>query len=205
MNMIPRHADATLTARVAPPRSIAVVQLHSGFCVDLLAPDLRDLTLTDIATGLSRIARFVGATKGAHPYTVAQHSCLVADILEQRRETHAMQKAGLLHDAHEALMGDIISPVKAALGRHVVHELERRLQVALSARFGLGPMIWCQPTLDQADADALATERRDLMARPTWPWPEARGDALDWLAIEPWSEARAHCNWLRHAARLGLR
>ena len=203
--MIPRHADSTLAARIAPPRSLAVVQLHSGFCVDLLAPDLRGLTLTDLATGLSRLARFNGATKGAHPYTVAQHLCLVNDILRERRHTHAMQVAGLLHDAHEALCGDIISPVKAALGRSVVHELERRLQVALSARFGLGPLIWCQPALQQADADALATERRDLMARPIWPWPEADGEPLDWLAIEPWSEARAHTNWLRAASRLGLR
>jgi hypothetical protein len=116
-----------------------------------------------------------------------------------------MQKAGLLHDAHEALCGDIISPVKAALGHHVVQELEARLQTALSRRFGLGGLIWRNWALSDADADALATERRDLMARPTWPWPEARGAALDWLAIEPWSEARAHCNWLRHAARLGLR
>ena len=205
MNHIPRHADSTLAARIAPPRSVAVVQLHSGYCVDLLVPDLSGLTLTDIATGLSRIPRFVGATRGAHPYTVAQHCCLVADILAARHHTLAMQKAGLLHDAHEALCGDIISPVKAALGRHVVHELERRLQVALSARFGLGPMIWCQPGIEHADADALATERRDLMARPAWPWPEARGEALDWLAIEPWGEARAHTNWLRAAARLGLR
>lgn len=204
-HMIPRHADATLAARLAPPRSTACVQLHSGFCVDLLTPDLSGLTLTDIATHLSRIPRFVGATKGAHAYTVAQHCCLVADILAERHHTHMMQKAGLLHDAHEALMGDIITPVKVALGRHVVHELERRLQVALSARFGLGPLVWCQPALSQADAEALATERRDLMARPTWPWPEASAMPLDWLALEPWSEARAHCNWLRAAARLGLR
>lgn len=205
MNMISRHADATLTARVAPPHSTACVQLHSGFCVDLLVPDLQALTLTDIATGLSRLARFNGATRGPYPYTVAQHSCLVADILAERRHTHTLQKAGLLHDAHEALCGDIISPVKAALGHHVVHALERRLQVALSARFGLGPLIWCQPAIQQADADALATERRDLMARPAWPWPEANAEPLDWIAIEPWSEARAHSNWLRAAHRLGLR
>lgn len=205
MNMIPRHADSTLAARIAPPRSLAVVQLHSGYCVDIIAPDLTGLTLTDIATGLSRLPRFVGATHGSTPYTVAQHCCLVADILTERHHTHAMQKAGLLHDAHEALMGDIITPVKIALGRHVVHELERRLQVALSARFGLGPLIWCQPPVQQADADALATERRDLMARPAWPWPETAAEPIDWLAIEPWSEARAHCNWLRHAASLGLR
>lgn len=204
MNMIPRHADATLAARLAPPHSTAFVQMHSGFCVDLMAPNLDGLTLTDLATGLSRTARFNGATRGPRPYTVAQHSVFVSQLLERRRFNHHLVIAGLLHDAHEAIIGDIATPVKIALGRDAVHELEARLQAAIARRFGLGPFIWANYGLHHADADALATERRDLMAPSAWPWPASEGEAQP-HHIEPWPEAEAFTLWAARAARLGLR
>lgn len=204
MNHIPRHADSTAAARRAPPHSTAFVQLHSGFCLDLMAPDLSGLTLTDLATGLSRIPRFTGATLGEHPYSVAQHSWLVATIMGERQHTRTLQAAGLLHDAHEALMGDITSPVKAALGGHVVQELEARLQAALARRFGLGPMIFAEWPIKHADLDALETERRDIMATPAWPWPEAQGHALSHIRVLPWPEGQAHALWLARAVALGL-
>ncbi|MBS7789250.1 hypothetical protein KTR66_04555 [Roseococcus sp. SDR] len=205
MNAIPRHADSTLAARIAPPRSAAVIQLHSGFCVDLMMPDLTGLRLTDLATSLSRIPRFIGATRAARPYSVAQHLCHVFDVMNERRHNTHVCAAGLLHDAHEALMGDIPTPVKIALGRHVVHELEARLQAALARRFRLGPMIWTAWEIRVADEDLLATERRDLMAKPAWPWPEAHGMPIPHLQIEPWPEAQAHAHWICRAAHLGLR
>lgn len=203
MNAIPRHADSTAAARLAPPRSTACVQLHSGFCVDLLAPDLSGLTLTDLATHLSRIARFNGATRPA-PYSVAQHSVLVAQILEAQHHTLLLQRAALLHDAHEALMGDIATPVKIALGRHVVHELEARLQAAIAWRFGLLPSLLHHWAVQEADAAALATEWRDLMSRTPGTWPQPPAAPLAHISVQPWRESMAHVNFMRHASRLGL-
>ncbi len=205
MNAISRHADSTAAARMAPCASIARMQLHSGFVVDLMAPDLAALTLTDIATSLSRLPRFLGATRGAHPYSVAQHLCHVADVMAERQHGAFVQIAGLLHDAHEALMGDIPTPVKHALGGHVVQELEARLQAALARRFRLGPMIWASWEIRVADEDLLATERRDLLATPAIPWAEAQGMPIPHLYIEPWPESLAHAEWLIRAQRMGLR
>lgn len=204
-HIIPRHADSTAAAQYAPARSIAVVQLHSGFCVDLLAPDLSALTLTDIATSLSRLPRFNGATRGPHIYSVAHHSCFVADLLERGRHNVHIQRAGLLHDAHECLMGDITTPVKIAIGREAVHALEARLQTAICLRFGLSPMLCTHWALHAADQIALQTERRDLLTRSAWPWPEAQHEPAHNIMLEAWIESLSHVNFLRHASRLGLR
>lgn len=201
MNAIPHRI-----APIAPPHSTAFVQLHSGACVDLLAPDFGPVSLTDIATSLSRLARFNGATRGAQPYSVAQHSILVMQILEQRRHNTAMLRAGLLHDAHEAVLGDIATPVKAALGRDAVREVEARLQTALALRFGLPPLIFASNwALHQADQVALATERRDLLNPSAWPWPTMEEEALPDTILQPWPASRAHVEWLTFASRLGLR
>lgn len=195
----------TATARHTPPHSSAFVQMHSGFCVDLLAPDLTGLTLTDIATHLARLPRFNGATRGPRPYSVAQHSVLVSQILEQAQHNRLIQIAGLLHDAHEALMGDITTPTKIALGRAVVLALEQRLQGAIAARFGLSPMLFAHYGVAQADHVALATERRDLMASSAWPWASNGAVPLADTILQPWAESHAHVNFLSRASRLGLR
>lgn len=204
MTHIPPHADATAYAHRSPVHSAAFTQLHSGFCVDLMAPDFAGLTLTDLATGLSRLPRFNGATRG-RPYSVAQHSCLVADILASQHHNVQFQRAGLLHDAHEVVTGDIPTPVKAAIGREAVRQVEARLAAALFARFGLGPLLVQHWAIHEADQIALQTERRDLLTRSAWPWPEARHEPLPNLIIEPWPESVAHTRFLMHAARLGLR
>lgn len=204
MTHIPPYADATAYAHRTPVHSRAFVQLHSGFCVDLMAPDFTALTLTDLATGLSRLPRFNGATRG-RPYSVAQHSILVADILKGQRHNLHTLRAGLLHDAHEAVMGDIATPVKAALGREAVHQVETRLAIALFVRFGLGPLLVHHWAIHDADQIALQTERRDLLTRSAWPWPEAQHEPIPNLIIEPWPESLAHTRFLIAAARLGLR
>lgn len=199
---IPHYADATAGAPRAPTHSTATVQLHSGMCVDLLAPNLTELRLTDIATALARIPRFLGATLGDHAYSVAQHSVLVAQLLHD--QTVHVQRAGLLHDAHEAFTGDIPTPVKSALGRHLVEALERRLRLPLFARFGLGPGLLDDARIHAADRLALATERHRLMAPSSWPWgrdlPAPRNATLI-----PWPEADAYSRFVAHAATLGIR
>jgi hypothetical protein len=110
----------------------------SGRKLDLLDPSPFDIEIDDIAHGLARVARWNGQTLGAHPFSVAQHSLLVVDILGATAP--ALSRRGrlyaLLHDAPEYVIGDMISPFKAALGLDY-RAFEDRLAGAIHARFGL--------------------------------------------------------------------
>jgi hypothetical protein len=110
----------------------------SGRRLDLLDPSPLDVEIEDIAHGLARVARWNGQTTGAHAFSVAQHCVLVERLavdLSPRiaRETRL---AALLHDAPEYVIGDLISPFKAAVGIDY-KDLERRLLAAIHIRFGL--------------------------------------------------------------------
>lgn len=102
-------------------------RMLSGRRLDLLNPRQEDIEIEDIAHGLARVARWNGQTKGDHAFSVAEHSLLVTDIL-LRLEPEApasWQMAALLHDAPEYVIGDLISPFKAAIGaNYKVFELK---------------------------------------------------------------------------------
>jgi len=114
----------------------------SGRRLDLLDPTPVDIEIEDIAHGLAFVARWNGQTFGDWPYSVAEHSLLVADLF-QRLNPSAPSKwtlAALLHDAPEYVIGDMISPVKAAVGPGY-GELDARLTSAIHIRFGLPAVI----------------------------------------------------------------
>ena len=93
-------------------------RMLSGRRLDLLDPSPLDVEIEDIAHGLAFVARWNGQTHGDHPYSVAEHSLLVEEIfcrLAPRPEPR-WQLAALLHDAPEYVIGDMISPVKGAIG-----------------------------------------------------------------------------------------
>jgi hypothetical protein len=154
--------------------SACFVQMDGGLCVDLLAPDLSGVPIGAFAVSLSRLPRFLGRTRGLQPYSVAQHSLLVAEIVTAWDGSQWEVAAALLHDAHKALMGDVPTPVKRALGAPL-ELLEQRLQRAVFARFGLGAALTQSDLVREADATALAIERRDLLAPSAWPWPRSHG------------------------------
>ena len=112
----------------------------SGRRLDLLDPSPLDIEITDIAHGLARVARWNGQTKGAHAFSVAQHCLLVEQIASELRPraTRDFRLAALLHDAAEYVVGDLISPFKAAVGLDY-KSLENRLSSAIHLRFGLPP------------------------------------------------------------------
>lgn len=122
----------------APPR--AWQRMLSGRRLDLLDPSPVDIEIEDIAHGLARVARWNGQTKGSLPFTVAQHSVIVESFCSQMKPGWpvAWRLAALLHDAPEFVIGDMISPFKAALGGRYT-EIEQRLQRAIHIRFGLPP------------------------------------------------------------------
>ena len=109
----------------------------SGRRLDLLDPSPLDVEIEDIAHGLSRVARWNGQTSGDWAYSVAEHSMLVEDILGRMTPaTPAERLTALLHDAPEYVIGDMISPFKAALGLDY-RAFEDRLAAATHIRFGL--------------------------------------------------------------------
>lgn len=140
-------------------------RMLSGRRLDLLDPSPLDIEIEDIAHGLARVARWNGQTKGDHAFSVAQHCVLVEAIhahvtpaasLEERR-------AALLHDAAEYVVGDMISPFKAALGLDY-KAFEKRLMAAIHLRFGLPAAVApeLEAALKQADKMAAYLEATQL-------------------------------------------
>jgi len=113
-------------------------RMLSGRRLDLLEPSPLDVEIEDIAHGLSRVARWNGQTAGDWAFSVAQHSVLVDDLAGLLRAGTAKKwrLAVLLHDAPEYVIGDLITPFKAAVGIDY-KALERRLMQAVLLRFGL--------------------------------------------------------------------
>ena len=113
-------------------------RMLSGRRLDLLDPSPLDVEIADIALGLSRVARWNGQTSGAWAFTVAQHSLLVEELARGYRPKLEQRwcLAALLHDAPEFVVGDLITPFKAAVGGGY-KALEARLQRAVHLRFGL--------------------------------------------------------------------
>jgi 5'-deoxynucleotidase YfbR-like HD superfamily hydrolase len=158
------------------------IQTYSGNAFPLLNPEPMHVRLRDIAEHLSKITRFTGATRW--PYSVAQHSLFVADIVASWGRSDA-ERYAYLHDGKEAYIGDVATPIKRALealgARGVLERLEDPIDRAIHARFNLD---WPPPAdvaqvVRHADLVALATERRDLLLEgPDWginlPAPTAR-------------------------------
>ncbi|WBU60053.1 HD family hydrolase [Paracoccus albus] len=110
----------------------------SGRRLDLLDPTPVDVEIEDIAHGLAFVARWNGQTHGDWPYSVAEHSLLVEEAFGRISpdQPAKWRLAALLHDAPEYVLGDMISPVKGALGREYV-EMDARIAEAVHRRFGL--------------------------------------------------------------------
>ncbi len=112
----------------------------SGRRLDILNPSPLDVEIEDIAHGLARVARWNGQTRGGVVFSVAQHSVAVAEILKLLEPAAPARWLlfALLHDAPEYVIGDMISPFKAALGE-VYRQVEARLSHAILNRFALKP------------------------------------------------------------------
>jgi uncharacterized protein len=127
---------------MAAGRARAWQRMLSGRRLDLLDPSPLDVEVEDIAHGLAFVARWNGQTTGDWPYSVAEHSLLVEDLFGRLAPGAGLDPsprwrlAALLHDAPEYVIGDMISPVKAAIGPGY-GELDARLMAAVHLRFGL--------------------------------------------------------------------
>jgi 5'-deoxynucleotidase YfbR-like HD superfamily hydrolase len=132
-------------------------RMLSGRRLDLLDPRPADIAIEDIAHGLARVARWNGQTVGAHAFTVAQHALVVEEIASARHADWpiAWRLAALLHDAPEYVIGDLISPFKAAIGLDY-KAFENRLLAAIHARFELPYPLPPEITAAIKEADRIA-------------------------------------------------
>jgi hypothetical protein len=163
----------------------------SGNCFDFLHPERSTITIEDIAHALSNICRFTGHT--SKHYSVAQHSVLVSSIVRPE-----YQLAALLHDAAEAFIGDVSSPLKRMLPDYKL--IEERVEKALFERFGVFEhMKRAKHLIKEADLILLATEKRDLMPRTasTDDWEMLRGVKPLPDIIRPWSHVTARARFLQ--------
>jgi uncharacterized protein len=174
------------------------IQTVSGRRFNPLEPDPAEIEIGDIALALSHQCRFGGHCR---PYcSVGQHSCLVADLVEERGGGRDEALWALLHDASEAYLVDLPHPLKhrSDLGR-LYAAAEDQLQAAICERFGLP--VAAPAIVKQVDRALLATERREV-ASVAWHWPELDGvEPLD-LEIEPWLPERAREEFLARYERL---
>lgn len=182
----------------------------SGRRLDLLDPTPVDIEIEDIAHGLAFVARWNGQTRGDWPYSVAEHSLLVEQIFSQLdAQVHPRwQLAALLHDAPEYVIGDMISPVKSALGSEY-GKLDERLTAAIHRRFGLPAVlpVAIKKQIKQADRISAWLEAVQIAGfseaeanRLFKPLPDSR---LAELRISPRPPAEVRGAMLaRHAALL---
>lgn len=121
----------------------------SGNFIDLFQMNVNDISIIDISYGLSNIARFSGQV----PFcSVAKHSIYVANILPEE-----LRLSGLLHDASEAYVGDIISPIKPMMKEYL--EIEELVMGIISKKWNLNVN---HDLVRAADKQALEYEKSTL-------------------------------------------
>jgi uncharacterized protein len=183
-----------------PPAPGPYLQTVSGRWVNPFDPDPEQLDAGDIARALANQCRFGGHSRVF--YSVAQHSVIVSELVEERDGDTEDAFAALMHDATEAYLGDMPHPLKhrSALGA-AFRSAEDRLEQAIRDRFGIKPVV---PEIKRIDRALLATERRAFSAED-WHWPELEGvEPLD-LDLEAWSPDDAAQAFAQRYADLNAR
>ena len=165
--------------------NVPAVSTKSGRRVALLNPSPSQIVIGDIAHGLAHQCRFNGQTNKF--YSVAQHSVLVASILPRE-----LRLAGLLHDASEAYLGDVVQPLKDLLPEY--RSIEARFCDVLGERFGV--TLQHNDAIRHADLVVLATERRDLMPMDMADWSSIAGITPMRRTIRPKSPEAASAQFM---------
>lgn len=182
----------------------------SGRRLDLLDPSPLDVEIEDIAHGLARVARWNGQTKGAHIFSVAQHTLLVEAIARSKDSLDRnLRLAILLHDAPEYVIGDMITPFKAVIGDSY-REVERRLLRAIHMRFGLPADLSDELTeiIKSADHGAAYLEATRLAgfgaaeARKFFGAPPSLAASVERDYLTPWPAQKAEDRYLRRFDQL---
>ncbi len=127
---------------------------RSGQIFNLLDPKSENVVIEDIAHALSNVCRFTGHT--SRFYSVAEHSLYTSYLVPSK---FALET--LLHDASEAYLGDVSSPLKALLPEY--RKLESEVEAVIRFCFNLDDSEACHLAIKEADRRMFKTEKRDLM------------------------------------------
>src|ERR1700761_9606942 len=193
------RSPARRATRADAPR--AWQRMLSGRRLNLIEPSPFDIEIEDIAHGLARVARWNGQTIGEHAFSVAQHSIVVEDAAAHLQPglSPKWRLAALLHDASEYVIGDMISPFKAALGLNY-KAFEARLAAAIHIRFGLPPHApeRIKALIKKADRASAFYEAVQLagFSRPEALdifGPPSLGRVID---VTPWTTAEAQARYV---------
>lgn len=168
---------------------MSVICTSSGVAFDVAAPEVEMVNLEDIAHALAHTPRF-GGHAGAF-YSVAAHSVAVSYQVPQEQAV-----AALLHDAAEAYLGDIPTPIKRLLPDY--QALYSKVEEVVARRFGVAT--FNTPEIKEADAYALAVERAHFLPWTSW-WPMV--PCAPFLVCKSPEYHRAE--FLKRAKELGLK
>ena len=163
------------------------IETRSGILFRPLSPNAQDIRIEDIAHALSNQCRFSGHTRV--PYSVAEHSVRVSWLLQDWGYDKAIQFWGLMHDAAEAYLVDLPTPLKMDPRLAFYKEAEANLMRVICARFG---MCASEPSaVRRADGVLLATEVRDMMHGEKTHWAKLQRVPLVDYRIDPLGQIQA--------------
>jgi len=109
------------------------IRTRSGLYVNPLNLQPSDIRLSDMAYALAHVNRYGGHTIA--PYSVAEHSLYVAAQLDRQFHCSELTLLGLLHDAPEAYLGDIVAPLKRTGAFEEYREAEFTAEMAIAEAF----------------------------------------------------------------------
>ena len=158
-----RWVTESILHRLLARGNMATLETVSGRKIDVSNPNPADIVIEDIAWALSRMPRFSGHSIPYTPYSVAQHCIQVAEDLKDYGPD--IQLYGLLHDAAEAYINDLPSPVKHIPEIHaVIKKLEDRLMDVIYTALKIAPPTEEQEALVKiADKTQQAVEAYNFM------------------------------------------
>lgn len=153
------------------------IRTYTGEIFDVLHPNPEQIHIEDIAHALSQLCRFGGHTH--HFYSVAQHSVIMSGL---ELVPEPLRLTALLHDASEAYLVDVPSPIKHLLPKYI--EIEKDMQLCIARRFNLD-YPWSD-IVDQADLLMLKKEMHlyfDVQNGISWSPKEAESLFLEAFTI----------------------
>lgn len=183
-------------------RTETCILTYSGREVDLLSPRPTDISLLDIAEGLSKLCRYNGHVQSF--YSQAQHNCIVSDYL-----AHDVKPYGLFYDAHQAYLGHLIKPVRTALhiknSQDAIEDLSLLMQETIHHAFGLKfpPHEKVVRIVRQKKEMISLSEKRDLI--PDYELSEHERNRVLAHMIHPWSWFKSHEIFLEKCREIGVR
>lgn len=173
--------------------SKAWIQTISGKKFPVDEPDSAQIDIEDIAHALSMLVRFNGHC--TRFYSVAEHSVHVSHEIDSE-----LALIGLLHDAAEAYLGDVPSPLKKELDQF--KKFEHRMELAIGKAFGVEPELFGGKELKRADVQLLVDEKAALMIAEPEPWPDGAPEKMNTGRIKAWGPEKAKSRFLQRFREL---